>query len=83
MAVKAGCPVGLRCFRGIDTPSAAGLCAEVGSFARFPRPELAGFLWEAATLADRLEVTVVVAAATVARPRQPPRPRRRSAFCRR
>jgi transposase len=35
----------LRCFRGIDTLSAAGLCAEVGDFARFPRPtRLAGFL---------------------------------------
>jgi transposase len=35
----------LRCFRGIDTLSAAGLCAEVGHFARFPRPTLlSGFL---------------------------------------
>jgi transposase len=35
----------LRCFRGIDTLSAAGLCAEVGHFARFPKPSLlAGFL---------------------------------------
>lgn len=35
----------LRCFRGIDTLSAAGLCAEVGSFTRFPKPALAsGFL---------------------------------------
>jgi transposase len=35
----------LRCFRGIDTLSAAGLCAEVGDFARFPKPSLlAGFL---------------------------------------
>ena len=35
----------LRCFRGIDTLSAAGLCAEVGEFARFPRPTLLfGFL---------------------------------------
>jgi transposase len=35
----------LRCFRGIDTLSAAGLCAEVGTFARFPRPTLlSGFL---------------------------------------
>lgn len=35
----------LRCFRGIDSLSAAGLCAEVGSFARFPRPALvSGFL---------------------------------------
>jgi transposase len=35
----------LRCFRGIDTLSAAGLCAEVGDFGRFPRPPLlAGFL---------------------------------------
>ena len=28
----------LRCLRGIDTLSAAGLCAEIGDFARFPRP---------------------------------------------
>jgi transposase len=35
----------LRCFRGIDTLSAAGLCAEIGSFHRFPRPALvSGFL---------------------------------------
>jgi transposase len=35
----------LRCFRGIDTLSAAGLCAEIGDFRRFPRPTLlAGFL---------------------------------------
>lgn len=35
----------LRCFRGIDTLSAAGLAAEVGDFGRFPRPGLlAGFL---------------------------------------
>lgn len=35
----------LRCFRGIDTLSAAGLAAEVGDFARFPQPNrLAGFL---------------------------------------
>jgi transposase len=35
----------LRCFRGLDTLSAAGLCAEVGNFARFPKPTLlSGFL---------------------------------------
>jgi transposase len=35
----------LRCFRGIDTLSGAGLAAEVGNFARFPRPNLlSGFL---------------------------------------
>jgi transposase len=35
----------LRCFRGIDTLSAAGLCAEVGAFDRFPKPVLlSGFL---------------------------------------
>jgi transposase len=35
----------LRCFRGIETLSAAGLCAEVGTFARFPRPTLlSGFV---------------------------------------
>ena len=35
----------LRCFRGIDTLSAAGLCAEVGDFAAVPKPkQLSGFL---------------------------------------
>lgn len=35
----------LRCFRGIDTLSAAGLAAEVGEFGRFPKPTLlSGFL---------------------------------------
>jgi transposase len=35
----------LRCFRGVETLTAAGLCAEVGGFDRFPRPAmLAGFL---------------------------------------
>jgi transposase len=35
----------LRCFRGIDTLSAAGLCAEVGRFDRFAKPPLlSGFL---------------------------------------
>ena len=35
----------LRCFRGIDTLSAAGLSAEIGSFHRFPKPPLlSGFL---------------------------------------
>jgi len=35
----------LRCFRGIDTLTAAGLCAEVGSFERFAKPGLlSGFL---------------------------------------
>lgn len=35
----------LRCFRGIDTLTAAGVCAEVGDFARFAKPKLlAGFL---------------------------------------
>ena len=35
----------LRCFRGIDTLSAAGLCAEIGRWGRFPGPNLlAGFL---------------------------------------
>jgi transposase len=34
-----------RCFRGIDTLSAAGVCAEIGDFARFRRPTLlSGFL---------------------------------------
>jgi len=35
----------LRCFRGIDTLSAAGLAAEIGDFARFERPrQLSGFV---------------------------------------
>jgi transposase len=35
----------LRCFRGIETLTAAGLCAELGGFTRFPRPTLlSGFL---------------------------------------
>jgi len=34
----------LRCFRGIDTLSAAGLCAEVGDFKRFGPKQLSGFL---------------------------------------
>jgi transposase len=35
----------LRCFRGVDTLTAAGLCAEVGDFARFAKPTLlSGFL---------------------------------------
>jgi transposase len=29
----------LRCLRGIDTLSAVGLCAEIGDFERFARPE--------------------------------------------
>ncbi len=35
----------LRCFRGIDTLAAAGLCAEIGDFERFAHPrQLGGFL---------------------------------------
>jgi len=35
----------LRCFRGIDTLTAAGLCAELSSFERFAKPTLlSGFL---------------------------------------
>jgi transposase len=35
----------LRCFRGIDTLTAAGVCAEIGDFARFAKPTmLSGFL---------------------------------------
>jgi transposase len=35
----------LRCFRGIETLTAAGLCAELGGFTRYPRPALlSGFL---------------------------------------
>lgn len=41
----AGVIARLRCFRGIDTLSAAGLAAEVGDFGRFPKPTLlSGFL---------------------------------------
>ncbi|MBA3809701.1 MAG: IS110 family transposase [Solirubrobacterales bacterium] len=35
----------LRCFRGINTLTAAGFCAEVGNFGRFEKPALlSGFL---------------------------------------
>jgi transposase len=34
----------LRCFRGIDTLSAAGLCAEVSDWRRFRPKQLSGFL---------------------------------------
>jgi transposase len=34
----------LRCLRGIDTLSAAGLCAEVGDWQRFRPKQLSGFL---------------------------------------
>jgi transposase len=34
----------LRCFRGIDTLSAAGLCAEIGNWRRFRPKQLSGFL---------------------------------------
>jgi transposase len=35
----------MRCFRGIDTLTAAGVAAEVGTFHRFPKPTLlSGFL---------------------------------------
>lgn len=35
----------LRCFRGIEMLTAAGICAETGGFHRFPRPAmLSGFL---------------------------------------
>jgi transposase len=35
----------LRCFRGVDTLTAAGLCAEIGDFRRFAKPtQLAGYL---------------------------------------
>jgi transposase len=34
----------LRCFRGIDTLSAAGLCAEIGDWHRFRPKPLSGFL---------------------------------------
>ena len=34
----------LRCFRGIDTLTAAGLCAEIGDWPRFRPKQLSGFL---------------------------------------
>jgi transposase len=34
----------LRCFRGIDTLSAAGLCAEIGDWRRFRPKQLSGFV---------------------------------------
>ena len=34
----------LRCMRGIDTLSAAGLCAEIGDWRRFGPKQLSGFL---------------------------------------
>ena len=34
----------LRCYRGIDTLSASGLCAEVGDWRRFRPKQLAGLL---------------------------------------
>lgn len=34
----------LRCFRGIDTLTAAGLCAEVGDWHRFKPKQLSGFI---------------------------------------
>ena len=35
----------LRCFRGIDTLTAAGVCADVGDWQRFPKPKhVSGFL---------------------------------------
>jgi transposase len=34
----------LRCFRGIDTLTAAGLCAEIGDWHRFRPKQLSGFL---------------------------------------
>jgi len=35
----------LRCFRGVDTLSALGLCVEIGDFTRFPHPsQLSGYL---------------------------------------
>lgn len=41
----AGVIARLRCFRGIDTLSAAGLAARIGDFARFSKPTLlSGFL---------------------------------------
>jgi transposase len=35
----------LRCFRGIDTLTAAGVCADIGDWRRFPKPKhVCGFL---------------------------------------
>jgi len=42
---RAGVIARLRCFRGIDTLSAAGICAELHGFEPFPRPALvSGFV---------------------------------------
>ena len=41
----AGVIARLRCFRGIDTLSSAGLCAELGDWRRFPKPaRISGFV---------------------------------------
>jgi transposase len=41
----AGVIARLRCFRGVDTLTAAGLCAELGDWRRFPKPaRISGFV---------------------------------------
>jgi transposase len=62
----------LRCFRGINTLTAAGLCAEVGSFERFAKPGLlSGFLGivpsEYTSSAKRVQGAITKAGPTHAR----------------
>jgi len=62
----------LRCFRGINTLSAAGLCAEVGNFERFRKPSLlSGFLGivpsEYSSSEKRVQGSITKAGATHAR----------------
>jgi hypothetical protein len=42
----------LRCFRGVDTLTAAGVCAEVGDFARFGSRPCSQASWGRAVRAD-------------------------------
>jgi transposase len=61
----------LRCFRGIDTLSAAGLCAEVGTFERFAKPSLS-----LVSSGSCRPSTPPTASACRARSRKPARPTR-------
>ena len=62
----------LRCFRGVKTLTAAGLCAEVGSFERFAKPGLlSGFLGivpsEYTSDSKRVQGQITKAGSTLAR----------------
>jgi transposase len=62
----------LRCFRGVNTLTAAGVCAEVGSFERFAKPSLlAGFLGivpsEYTSDSKRVQGQITKAGSTLAR----------------